>query len=198
MRTTMRHARQALPILVSLVFILGFGLSMASSAEGPKKAWGFGEGKAEHNEYHQVKGDTKVNKSYGKKSLGAIGDTVGNRYTFAFGATKDANGKVQGEMFIRDHVLNLTISSDVVQLVPHPKHRAPVGVKAHGLDYAVRLQSSKSSVVMNGKPMPGWFLRNGPAFDGEKDAVCFGLYDPDGKKPYQWNGFLSSGNVTIK
>ncbi|MFQ6030755.1 MAG: hypothetical protein ACE5Q6_25065 [Dehalococcoidia bacterium] len=123
---------------------------------------------------------------------------MGNRYTFAFGATKDANGKVQGQMFLRDHALKLMISSDVVQLVPHPKHRAPVDVKAHGLDYAVRLQSSKTSVVVNGKPHPGWYLCNGPTFDGDRDTVCFGLYDPTGKKVYQWQGFLSAGDVTTK
>ncbi len=134
-------------------------------------------------------------KSFGKTSLGAIGDTVGNRITFAFGATKDAKGKVQGQMFLRDHDLNLTITSDVATLKSHPKYRDPVGVKAHGLNYAVRMISSKTSVVVNGKPQPGWKFRNTPTFDGEKDVVCPELFNADGKKVYQWIGFLSSGDV---
>ncbi len=137
MKTNMRSEGLTLPILVALAFTLGIGLSTAFSAEGPKEFIGFGEGKAVPSiTLNEIKGGT-----YEQKSAGG---TVGNRFTFSFGATKDANGKVQGEMFIRDHVLNLTISSDVVQLVTHPKLRATVGVKAHGLDYAVRLQSSTS------------------------------------------------------
>ncbi len=169
------------------------------TGEGPKEILGFGEAKAAPSMTHyEVAGGTKDVKSFGKKSLGAIGDTVGNRITFAFGATKDGNGNVQGQMFLRDHTLNLTISSDVTRLVPHPKHRAPVGVKAHGLNYAVRMESSTTSVVVNGEPQPGWFLRNGPAFDGDKDTICFGLFDPEFQKVYQWNAFLSAGDVKTK
>ena len=90
------------------------------------------------------------------------------------------------------------ISSDVVQMIPHPKHRAPVGIKAHGLNYAVRMISSTNSVVVNGKAQPGWVFRNSPTFDGEKDVVCPELWNPDGKKVYQWIGFVSSGDVTAK
>ncbi len=201
MKTIVRTARLALPILValSLTLVLGVGLRTAFSGEGPKEILGFGEAKAApFNTFHEVAGGTKDVKSFGKKSLGAIGDTVGNRITFAFGATKDAKGNVQGQIFLRDHALNLTISSDVTGLVPHPKHRAPVGVKARGLNYAVRMESSTSSVVVNGKPQPGWRLRNGPAFDGDKDAICFGLFNPDDKKVYQWSAFLSAGDVKTR
>jgi len=199
MKTTMRHIRKALPILVAIVFTLGIGLSTAFSGEDPKEAWGFGEFKAQPAmEWNEVKGGTGKTKSYGKKSLGAIGNTVGNRVTFSFAATKDANGKVQGQIFIRDHTLNMTVSGDVAGLTPHPKHRAPVGGKANGLNYAVKLAGSKTSVVVNGEPKPGWYLNAGPTFDGNKDAVCFGLYNPDGKKPYQWQGTLSSGDVKTK
>ena len=201
MKTTLRSAGLGVVILVvcSLTLPLVAGLNPSFSGEGPKEARGFGEAKAEPAiKFHQVKGGVKDVKSYGKKPLGAIGDTVGNSFTFAFGAIKDANGDVQGQMFVRDHALNLTISSDVVELVPHPKHRAPVGVKAHGLNYALRMGSSTSSVVVNGKLKPGWYLRNGPTWDGEKDIVCFGLYDPTGKKAYQWIGFLSAGDVMTK
>jgi len=88
-------------------------------------------------------------------------------------------------MFLRDHDLNLTISSDVAEIIPHPKHHAPVGIKAHGLNYAVRIISSTTSVVVNGKPQPGWVFRNSPTFDGEKDVVCPELWNSDGKKVYQ-------------
>ena len=201
MKTTMRSAGLDFAILVAFALPLALvvGLNTAFSGEGPKEVQGFGEAEAEAViKFHQVKGGVKDVKSFGKIPLGAIGDTVGNSFTFAFGAIKDANGDVHGQMFLRDHTLNMTISSDVVELIPHPKHRAPVGVKAHGLNYAVRMGSSTSSVVVNGIPQPGWYLRNGPTFDGDKDSVCFGLYDPTGKKPYQWQGFLSAGDVTAK
>lgn len=198
MKTALRNSGLGLAILVAFALTLALvvGLDMAFSREGPKEVRGFGEAKAEPAiKFHQVKGGVKDVKSFGKKPLGAIGHTVGNPFTFAFGAIKDANGDVQGQMFLRDHTLNLTISSDVVEIIPHPKHRDPVGVKARGLDYAVRMGSSTSSVVVNGRPKPGWYLRNGPTFDGDKDIVCFGLYDPTGKKVYQWVAFLSAGDV---
>ncbi len=119
MKTTMRHTRKALSILVVLVFTLGIGLSTAFSGEIPKEAWGFGELKVQPVQtWNEVKGGTGKTKSYGKKSLGAIGDTVGNRFTFSFGATKDANGKVQGQIFIRDHTLNMTVSGEVAINTP--------------------------------------------------------------------------------
>ena len=133
-----------------------------------------------------------------QKTSWSYGDTVGHRFTFAFGATKDAQGNVQGQMFLADHALNLRISSDVAVFIPHPKHRAPVGVKGNTFDYAVHMISSKTSVIVNGEPRPGWTVVNSPVFDGVKDTVCFELKNPDGKKVYQWNAFLSSGNVEIK
>ena len=199
METTTRSTRLALPIFGALALMLGVGLSPAFSGEGPKEVIGFGEAKTlPFITFNEAKGGTKDIKSFGKTSLGAIGDTVGNRITFAFGATKDAKGKVQGQMFLRDHDLNLTITSDVAALKSHPKHRNPVGVKAHGLNYAVRLTSSTTSVVVNGKPQPGWKFQNTPVFDGEKDVVCPELLNADGKKVYQWIGFLSAGDVKTK
>ncbi len=201
MKTTMRSAGLGFAILVAFALPLALvvGLNTAFSGEGPKEVLGFGKAEAEGViKFHLVKGGVKDVKSFGKKPLGAIGDTVGNPFTFAFGAIKNANGDVQGQMFLRDHTLNLTISSDVAEIISHPKHRAPVGVKAHGLNYTVRMGSSTSSVVVNGKSKPGWYLRNGPTFDGDKDIVCFGLYDPTGKKVYQWVAFLSAGDVMTK
>ncbi|MFQ5932919.1 MAG: hypothetical protein ACE5MM_10980, partial [Nitrospiraceae bacterium] len=65
--------------------------------------------------------------------------------------------------------------------------------------YAVRMISSKTAVVVNGKPKPaGWTTVNSPVFDGDKDIVCFELKDPTGKKVYQWIGFVSAGDVKTK
>jgi len=36
------------------------------------------------------------------------------------------------------------------------------------------------------------------AFDGEKDAVCITLRNPDGKAVYNWAGTLSSGDLKTK
>jgi hypothetical protein len=201
MKTTMRSAGLGLAILVAFALPLALvvGLNTAFSGEGPKEVQGFGEAEAEAViKFHQVKGGVKDVKSFGKIPLGAIGDTVGNSFTFAFGAIKDANGKVQGQIFVRDHTLNMTVSGDVAGLTPHPKHRSPVGIKARGLNYGVKLTGSKTSVVVNGETKPGWYLNAGPTFDGEKDIVCFGLYDPTGKKPYQWQGVPSAGDVRTK
>jgi len=199
MKRNVGSAGLALTILVAFALTLGVLSSTVSAGEGPKEVQGFGESKAEpFITFNEVKGGTKKVKSLGKKSLGAIGDTVGNRFTFAFGGTKDAKGNVQGQMFLRDHDLNLTISSDVVEIIPHPKHRAPVGIKAHGLSYSVRMISSTTSVVVNGKAQPGWVFRNSPTFDGEKGVVCPELWNADGKKVYQWIRFVPSHNVTIK
>ncbi len=199
MKTIMRSAGVALPILVALAFTLGFGLSTAFSGEGPKEFIGFGEGKAVASiTLNEVKGGTYEQKSVGNKSLGAIGDTVGNRFTFSFGATKDANGKVVGQMFLRDHDLNLTVTSNMVKMEPHPKHRDVVGVKARGLNYIARIIGPKGSAIVNGKPQPGWDFRTW-VFDGDKDAVCITVRDLDRKKSvYNWVGYLSSGDVRTK
>ncbi len=77
MKTIMRSPGQALPILVALVFTLGIGLSTVFAGESPKEITGFGEAKAIPGiNTNGVKGGTKLVKSYGKKPLGAIGDTV--------------------------------------------------------------------------------------------------------------------------
>ncbi len=196
MKTIMRSPGQALPIHVALVFTLGIGLSTVFAGESPKEVTGFGEAKAVPSiTTILLKGGTKTIKSYGKKSLGAIGDTVGHRFTFAFGATKDANGKVTGQMFLRDHDMNMTVSSDIAVLKPHPKHRDIVGVKARGLNYVANFLSSKTSVFVNGKPQPGWQFRAW-GFDGDKDVVCISLRPPGKKKnAYNWVGYLSSGDM---
>ena len=200
MKTTVRSLRLALPILITLVLTLALvvGLTTAFSGEGPKEIIGFGEAKAITSiKTNMLEGGVKAQKSYGKTSLGAIGDTVGNRFTFAFGATKGANGKVEGQMFLRDHDLNLTVSSNMVKLHPHPKRRDVVGVKARGLNYIARIRGPKGSAVVNGKPQPGWEFRAW-MFDGDKDVVCITLKDPDGKTAYNWVGYLSSGDVKTK
>ena len=163
----------------------------------PKEVIGFGEYKTlPFVSLNKLKGGTHANKSFGKISVGAIGDTVGNRISVAFGATRDAKGNVQGQMFLRDHDLNVTISTNVVKLVPHPEHRDVVGVKARGLNYIVRIESSKTSVVWNGKPHDGYFKMF--MLDGDKDQVCATLRNSDNKKIYQWVGFMSSGDVKTK
>ena len=116
MKITMRNAGLGLAILVAFALTLALvvGLTTAFSGEGPKEIIGFGEAKAITSiKTNMLEGGVKAQKSFGKKSLGAIGDTVGNRFTFAFGATKGAKGKVEGQMFLRDHDLNLTVSSNM-------------------------------------------------------------------------------------
>ena len=198
MKTIIRTMGLALTILVAIPLILGFGLSTAFSGEGPKEMTGFGEGKAITTiKTNMVKGGVKAQKSKGNKSLGAIGDTVGNRFTFAFGATKDAKGKVKGQMFLRDHDLNLTVSSNMVKFHCHPKRRNVVGVKARGLNCLARIIGPKGAVVVNGKPQPGWHFRAW-GFDGDKDAVCITLRNPDDKTVYSWIGYVTSGEVMTK
>ena len=201
MKTTMRSAGLGLAILVAFALPLALvvGLNTAFSGEGPKEIIGFGEGKAVPSiTVNEVKGGTYEQKSFGKKSLGAIGDTVGNRFSFAFGATKGAKGKVEGQMFLRDHDLNLTVSTEIVKMHPHPKRRDVVGVKARGLNYIARIIGPKGSAVVNGKPQPGWDFRAW-VFDGDKDTVCITLRDLDRKKNvYNWVAHLSSGDVRTK
>ena len=198
MKTIMRAMGLVLPILVAFALTPGVWSTTVAAAEEPTEIIGFGEAKAITSiKTNMVKGGIKPEKSKGKIALGAIGDTVGNRFTFAFGATKDAKGNVQGQMFLRDHDLNLTISSNVVKLHPHPKKRDVVGVKAHGLNYIARIRGPKGSAVVNGKPQPGWEFRAW-MFDGDKDAVCITLKNPDGKTVYNWVGTLSSGDVKTR
>jgi hypothetical protein len=193
MTAAMTHARQALSILVLLPLMLGIGSSAALSH--PKEVSGFGEAEAITTiETTMVDGGVKAQKSSSKTSLGAIGDTVGNRFSFAFGAARDAEGHVEGQLFFRDHDLDLTISTDIAILEPHPKRRAVVGVEARGLPYLARIRGPKGSAVVNGEPQPGWEFRMW-AFDGEKDAVCISLKNPDGETVYNWVGTLSSGDV---
>ncbi len=195
MTATMTHARRALSILIILPFMLGVGLSAAFSTENPNEVSGFGEAVAVTTiETTMLDGGVKAEKSSGKTSLGAIGDTVGNRFSFAFGAARDAEGHVEGQLFLRDHDLDLTVSTDIAILEPHPKKRAVVGVEARGLSYIARIRGPKGSAVVNGEPRPGWEFRMW-AFDGEKDVVCITLKNPEGKTVYSWVGTLSSGDV---
>ncbi len=198
MTATMTHARQALSILVILPFMLGIGSSTALSEGNPKEVIGFGEAKAITTiQTTMLKGGVKAQKSFGKESLGAIGDTVGNRFSFAFGGVKDAEGNVEGQMFLRDHDLNLTVSTDIAILEPHPGRRDVVGVEARGLNYIARIRGPKGSAVVNGEPQPGWeFIAW--MFDGDKDVVCITLRNPDEKTVYNWVGILSSGDVKTK
>ena len=199
MKTIIRTMGLALPILVAIPLILGIGLSTAFSGEGPKEITGFGEGKAITTiKTNMVKGGVKAQKSSSNKSLGAIGDTVGNRFTFSFGATKDTNGKVQGKMFLRDHDLNLTVSTDIVILEIHPKRRDVVGVNARGLNRLVRIRGPIGSAFVNGQPHPGWEFRAW-GFDGDKGVVCITVRNMDvGKVVYNWVGYLTSGDVKTK
>ncbi len=195
MTATMTQARRALPILVILPFMLGIGLSAALSAENPNDVSGFGEAVAVTTiETTMLDGGVKAQKSSANTSLGAIGDTVGNRFSFAFGAVRDAEGQIEGQLFFRDHDLDLTISTDIAILEPHPKRGAVVGVEARGLSYIARIRGPKGSAVVNGEPRPGWQFRMW-MFDGEEDSVCITLKDPDGENVYNWVGTLSSGDL---
>jgi hypothetical protein len=131
MKTIMRSTGQTLSILVALVFTPGIGLTTVFAHDTPKEIIGFGEGKAITSiETNMLKGGIKAQESSSDKSLGAIGDVVGNRFTFAFAATKGAEGKVVGQLFLTDHKLNLTVSTEIAKLEPHPKRSDVVGVKA--------------------------------------------------------------------
>ncbi len=206
MKTIMRAMGLALPILVAFALTPGVWSTTVSAADEPTEIIGFGEAKAVPSiKSNGVKGDTRTTKSFGKKHLGAIGDTVGHRFTFAFGATKDANGKVKGQMFLRDHDMNMTVSSNIAKWEPHPIFRDPVGIKAKGLNYVARIKSTTSSVIVNGMPWPGWEFRTW-MFDGDKDIVCITLRNPDlgqgnnhkVRNVYNWAGYLTSGDVKTK
>ncbi len=206
MKTIMRAMGLVLPILVAFALTPGVWSTTVSAGEEPTEIIGFGEAKAVPSiKVNGVKGDTRTPKSYGKKHLGAIGDTVGHRFTFSFGATKDANGKVTGQMFLRDHDMNMTVSSNIAKWGPHPSLRDPVGVKANGLNYIARIKSTTSSVFVNGMPWPGWEFRTW-MFDGDKDIVCITLRNPDlgqgtdrkVRNVYNWLGPVTSGDVKTK
>ncbi len=203
MKTIKRTMGLALPILVALALTPGVWSTTVSAGEEPTEIIGFGEGKAEPSiTFNLHKGGTGKTKSFGKKHLGAIGDTVGHRFTFAFGAAKNAEGNVRGQMFLRDPEMNMTISGDIVKWRRHPSRRDPVGNKANGLDYIARIESSHDSVFVNGMLWPGWEFR-AFVFDGDKDLVCITLRNPDlgqGNKSkvrnvYNWLGYVSSGDV---
>ncbi len=197
MKTIVRRLGPAVPVLMAFAFTLAIGPGPAFSDPVPKEVVGFGEYKTlPFVMLNKIKGGTHANKSFGKKSVGAVGDTVGNRISVAFGATRDGEGNVQGQMFLRDHDLNVTVSTKIVKLIPHPEHRDVVGVKARGLAYIARIESTKTSVVLNGKPHEGYLKMF--FLDGDKDQVCATLRNADNKKIYQWVGFLSSGDVKTK
>ena len=206
MKTIMRAMGLALPVLVAFALTPGVWSTTVAAGAEPTEIIGFGEAKAlPFITVNKVKGGTRDIKSYGKKHLGATGDTVGHRFTFAFGATKNANGKVIGQMFLRDHDMNMTISSDIVKWEVYPNWRDPVGVKANGLNNIARIKSSHSSVFVNGMLWPDWEFRTF-MFDGDKDMVCMTLRNPDlgqgtkGKvrNVYNWVGYLSAGDVKTK
>ncbi len=206
MKNIMRAMGIVLPIFVAFALTPGVWSTTVSAAEEPTEIIGFGEAKAVPSiKSNGVKGDTRNTKSFGKKHLGAIGDTVGHRFTFAFGATKDANGKVIRQMFLRDHDMNMTVSSNIAKWGPHPVLRNPAGIKANGLNYTARIRSTTSSVFVNGMPWPGWEFRTW-MFDGEKDVVCITLRNSDlgqgnshkVRNVYNWLGYVTSGDVKTK
>jgi len=163
---------------------------------------------------YDLKGGTREIKSFSLKSadLPPCDKTEGNRITFDTLATKDKDGKVQGKMKLTDQTCNITIESDVVDLAFHSAVGAPVGFTGRSLT----LRSSTTSVVVNGKAMPGWRFVNSPTYDsgkagGADDGVCFELFRPklpDEPQPpgdpaglvrvLQWAGFLSNGNIEAK
>ncbi len=170
MKTKFGNARLALPtvgalaVTLALAFTLALGVGWRSASAGdPIRIHGFGEATAApFVTYNELAGGTKDVESFGRTSLGAAGDTVGNRITFVFGAASDAEGWVHGLMLFVDHTLNLRISSDVAVFVFHPKHGAPVGFEGD----TFKMASSTTSVVVNGEPRPGWKFVNSPVFDG--------------------------------
>ncbi len=122
---------------------------------------------------------------------------IRKRLPVAFGAAKDAEGHVKGQLFLRDHDLNLTVSTDIAILQAHPKRRDVVGVEARGLNHIVTIRGPKGLAVVNGEPQPGWQFRAW-MFDGDKDVVCITIRDSDDKAVYHWVGTLSSGDVKLK
>ena len=208
MKTRFGNARLAQPtvgalaVTLALAFTLALGFGWRSASAGdPIRIHGFGEATAApFVTYNELAGSTKDVESFGRTSLGAAGDTVGNRITFTFGAASDAEGWVHGQMSVIDHTLNLWITSDVAVLVSHPEHGAPVGFEGDEVG-SFKMASSTTSVVVNGEPRPGWTLVNSPVFDGHlgpDNTVCFELINPDGKKVYQWSANISAGHVKAR
>jgi hypothetical protein len=127
-------------------------------------------------------------------------NTIGNRVTFGFNATKDVNGYVEGQMQLVDHTEGLVIHSDVASLsVPHAVHNRPVG----SAGVAFSMSSSVGGVMVNGELQAGWRFANSPGFDGGEgsqgtgDTICFELFDAAGVRIRQWSAFVASGNVQV-
>ncbi|MBI1967606.1 MAG: hypothetical protein HYS40_06425 [Gemmatimonadetes bacterium] len=162
-----------------------------SQSAGPRRVSGGGEATAAS----QV---TYVGHDDVNRNVPSI-NTIGNRITFGFSATKDGNGAVHGQMQLVDHTLGLVIHSDVVSLlVPHPVHEAPVGSTGH----SASMSSSLQGVMLNGQPAPGWRFANTPLFDGGEDqgsvdTICFELFNAAGDRVRQWSATLSGGNVQV-
>ncbi len=167
--------------------------SIAFAQKGPTRVSGGGEATAAA--FVTYVGHDGVN-----RNVPSI-DTIGNRITFGFNATKHDNGYIEGQMQLVDHTLGLVIHSDVVRLsVPHPVLNRPVG--STGL--SASMSSSTSGVTINGEPQPGWRFANSPLFDsgegaeGTGDTICFELFNAAGQRIRQWSAFISSGNVQIR
>ena len=166
-----------------------------SSHISPQAIYGSGEATAAPFVTHiLLEGGTKNIPSFGDPPFE---DTVGNHFTFAFLATRDENGNVEGSMRIMDLDDGLVIESDV-EVLKVRELRGP----AVGLDgIAYHIDSSLESVVVNGEPKPGWKFRYSPVYDGgagyASDTVCIGLYDETDTKLVQWSAFLSSGDIHV-
>jgi len=184
----------------AVLLALGVGLNLAFAQGGPVRVSGGGEATA-------AAFVTYVRTGLPNLNVPSI-NTVGNRITFGFNATKRANGDVAGQMQLVDHTEGLVIHSDVVNLtVPHPVLINPVG--STGVSARINAgpgTPSDTGVVINGVPQPGWRLANSPLFDGGEgangtgDTICFELFSaaaPGGPPVRQWSAFLSSGNVQI-
>jgi len=161
----------------------------------PRAIYGSGEATAAPFVTHiLLEGGTKNIRSFGDAPFE---DTVGNHFTFAFIATRDENGNVEGSMRIVDLDESLVIESDVEVLKVRELRGPPVGFE--GIAYHV--ESSIDSVVVNGEPKPGWRFRFSPVYDGgtghASDTVCVGLFDETDTKLVQWSAFLSSGDVHV-
>lgn len=168
-------------------------LASESSHISPQAIYGSGEATAAPFVTHSLlEGGTKNVRSFGEAPFE---DTVGNHFTFAFLATRDENGNVEGSMRIVDLDQGLVIESDVAVLKVRELRGPPVGFE--GRTYHV--DSSLESVVVNGEPKPGWRFRYSPVYDSgaASDTVCIALFDETDTKLVQWSAFLSSGDVYV-
>ena len=166
-----------------------------SSHISPQAIYGSGEATAAPFVTHiLLAGGTKNIRSFGDAPFE---DTVGNHFTFAFNATRDENGNVEGSMRIVDLDQGLVIESDVEVLKVRELRGPPVGFEG----FAYHVDSSIESVVVNGEPKPGWRFRYSPVYDGGttfgSDTVCIALFDETDTKLVQWSAFLSSGDVHV-